>query len=412
MLIEELRSINGLSESLTIGPIEDPNLMFKLGYYLYEEMYIELEKRLDDIVKYHNEMQNKVPARLSSHEVWPDGINPPFKPSTAEANIPWDKYDYNSNAETSSTLQKPSQKVKRVEKKAIQNMLTSTRENCAIHLSNSSNASTLQVKEIKKRFSPGYGYEYRMIFSGTMMSSDGNTVDDTYLMRTAIPLGTSIHEMIKEIKSPHLDIILPLSMLDEKLKQFINNYENVCLKQKLPLGITVSLHIVMFQMFNVNELKKIVHDYVTTYPNANITMQEADHAVDLQQAVFHKASAMDENPLLWFTNTSFQFSAEFIQQCAMFPWKQKIFFPIPRNSEGTRWELDSYMNMCGYGNDITVASRYVETLVDEQGDLSYDIFDWFIKHQSIELIRSPAPELLNINPSAITTRENNKLLTI
>ena len=32
MLIEQLTSINGLSESLTIGPIEDANLMFKLGY--------------------------------------------------------------------------------------------------------------------------------------------------------------------------------------------------------------------------------------------------------------------------------------------------------------------------------------------------------------------------------------------
>ena len=395
MLIEELTSINGLSDSLTIGPIEDANLMFKLGYYLYEEMYIELEKKLDDIVKYHNEMQNKVPARLSGYEVWPDGINPPFKPNTAEANIPWDHYNCDTNMETSSIMQQASRKVKRVEKNAVQKMLTNTRKACAIHLEERSNTSSLKVKEIKKHFSPGYGYEYRMIMT-TMATASPNddSVEHTYLMKTAIPLGEPMQEMIKEVSTiPQLNVILPLSMVSDTFKQFMKNYEEVCLKQRLPLSITVSLHIVTFQMFNVNELKKLIHRYITDYPNANITMQENEHATDLQQAAFFKASAMDDNPLLWFTNSSFRFSAEFIQQCALFPSKQKTFFPIPRNSEGTRWLLDSYTNICGYANDITVVNRYVETLVDEQSDLSYDIFDWFVKHQSTELIRSPAPQL-------------------
>ena len=410
MLNERLTSINGLTESLTIGPIEDANLMFKLGYYLYEEMYIELEKKLDDIVKYHNEMQNKVPARLSGYEVWPDGINPPFKPNNAEANIPWDGYNMDSNVETSSTLQQPSKKVKRVEKIAIQNMLTNTRKACTIHLTEGSNVTTLKVKEIKKRFRPGYGYEYRMIMTNTMIAPD-DTVEHTYLMRTGIPLGDPIQEAIKETsKSPHISIILPLNAVDDKFKQFMKNYEEVCLKQQLPLGITVSLHVVMFQLFNVNELKKLVYHYITDNPHANITIQEDDEAADLLQAAFFKASAMDDNPLLWFTNSSFRFSAEFIKQCALFPSKQKIFFPIPRNSEGT-WALDSYTNICGYGSDITVANRYVETLVDEKGDLSYDIFDWFVKHQSTELIRSPAPELMQINSSPVTDK-GNKLLTI
>lgn len=371
--------------------------MFKLGYYLYKEMYIELEKKLDDIVKYHNEMQNKVPARLSGYEVWPDGINPPFKPNTTEANTPWDHYDYETNTETSSILQQPSKKVKRVEKIAIQKMLTNTRNACAVHLAENTNVSALNIKEIKKRFCPGYGYEYRMIMTNRVTSSEGDMVEDTYLMRTAIPLGDPIQEMIKETsKDPHLNIILPLNVVDEKFKQFMRNYENACLKQRLPLGISVSLHVIMFQMFSVTELKKLVYHYVTDYPNANITMQEADHAADLQQAVFFKASAMDDNPLLWLTNSSFQFSTEFVQQCTLFPSKQKAFFPIPRNSKGTAWASDSYANICGYANDITVANRYVETLGDEKGDLSYDIFDWFVKHQSIELIRSPAPELMEI----------------
>ena len=411
MLNEQLTSINGLTESLTIGPIEDANLMFKLGYYLYEEMYIELEKKLDDIVKYHNEMQSKVPARLSGYEVWPNGINAPFKPNNAEANIPWDNYDMDNNMETSSTLQQPSKKVKRIEKIAIQNMLTNTRKTCTLHLAEGSNATALKVKEIKKRFSPDYGYEYRMIMTNTMSVLD-DTVEHTYLMRTAIPLGDPIREAIKETsKNAHLSIILPLNAVDDEFKQFMKNYEEVCLKQRLPLGITVSLHVVMFQLFNVNELKKLVYHYITDNPLANITMQEDDEAVDLLQAAFFKASAMDDNPLLWFTNSSFRFSTEFIKQCALFPSKQKTFFPIPRNSKGTAWVLDSYTNICGYGSDITVANRYVETLVDEQGDLSYDIFDWFVKHQSTELIRSPAPELMQINSSPATD-EDNKLLTI
>ena len=411
MLNEQLTSINGLTESLTIGPIEDANLMFKLGYYLYEEMYIELEKKLDDIMKYHNKMQNKVPARLSGYEVWPNGINPPFKPKDAGGSIPWDNYNMENSIETSSTLQQPSQKVKRVEKIAIQNMLTDTRKSCAIHLEEGSNSSTLKVKEIKKRFSPGYGYEYRTIMTNTMTTPD-DTVEHTYLMRTAIPLGDPIQESIKETnKNPHLSIILPLSAVDDEFKQFMKTYEDVCLKQRLPLGITVSLHVVMFQLFNVNELKKLVYHYITDNPHANITVQEDDEAADLLQAAFLKASAMDDNPLLWFTNSSFRFSAEFIKQCALFPSKQKTYFPIPRNSKGTAWALDSYTNICGYGSDITVANRYVETLVDEKGDLSYDIFDWFVKHQSTELIRSPAPELLQINSSPPTDKDN-KLLTI
>ena len=403
MLIKQLTSINGLSESLTIGPIEDANLMFKLGYYLYEEMYIELQKKLDDIVKYHNKMQIKVPARLSGYEVWPNGINPPFKPNTAEANIPWDHYDHHNNMETSSSLQVPSKKVKRVEKIAIQKMLRNTRKACAVHLAEGSNASSLIVKEIKRHFSPGYGYEYRMIMTDTVTpSNDDDTVEHTYLMRTAIPLGDPIQQVIKETNSnPHLSIILPLSAVTDKFKQFIKNYEEVCLKQRLPLGITISLHVVTIEMFNLNELKKLAYHYITDYPNANITIQETEQAADLQQAVFFKASAMDDNPLLWFTNSSFRFSAEFIQQCALFPSKQKTFFPIPRNSDGTAWALDSYTNICGYANDITVVNRYVETLVDEKDDLSYDIFDWFVKHQSTELIRSPAPELMEINPSPV-----------
>ena len=394
MLIEQLTSINGLTDSLTIGPIEDANLMFKLGYYLYEEMYIELEKKLDDIVKYHNEMQSKVPARLSGYEVWPDGIKPPFKPNTAEANIPWDHYNYNTNMETSSILQQASNKVKRIEKNAIEKMVKNTRKACAIHLEEGSNTSSLKVKEIKKHFSPGYGYEYRMIMTAMVTPSNDDTAEHTYLMRTAIPLGDPIQGVIKEVESiPHLNIILPLSTVSETFKQFMKNYEEVCLKQQLPQRITISLHVVTLQMFNVNELKKLVQHYIVDYPNANITMQEAEDATDLQQAAFFKASAMDDNPLLWFTNSSFRFSAEFIQHCALFPSKQKTFFPIPRNSEGTGWLLDSYTNICGYANDITVANRYVETLVDEQNDLSYDIFDWFVKHQSTELIRSPAPQL-------------------
>jgi len=413
MLNEQLTTIDDLSQSLTIGPIKDPNLMFKLGYYLYEEMYIELEKKLDDIMKYHNEMQNKVPARLSGYEVWPDGINPPFKPNIAEANTPWDHYDCETNTEISSTLQQPVKKVKRVEKIAIQKMLTNTKKACAVHLTENTNVSALNIKEIKKHYSPGYGYEYRMIMTNKLTSSEGDTVEDTYLMRTAIPLGEPIQELVKETsKKPHLSIILPLSIVDEKLKKFMENYENVCLKQRLPLGISVSLHLVMFQMFSVSELKKLVYHYVTDYPNANITMQEAEHAADLQQATFFKASAMDDNPLLWFANSSFQFSAEFIQQCALFPSKQKAFFPIPRDGKGSAWALDSYTNICGYANDITVANRYVETLENDKDDLSYDIFDWFVKHQSIELIRSPAPELMEINPSSINQQENNKLLTI
>lgn len=414
MLIEQLTSINGLSESLTIGPIEDANLMFKLGYYLYEEMYIELEKKLDDIVKYHNEMQNKVPARLSGYEVWPNGINPPFKPHSGEGNIPWDNYNYDSNIETSSILQEPSRKVKRVEKIAIQKMLANTKETCVMHLAEGSNASSLQVKEIKKHFSPGYGYEYRVIMTNHPVTpSDDDTVEHTYLIRTAIPLGDPIQEMIQEINNnPHLNIILPLSSVTEKFKQFMKSYEEVCLKQQLPLGISVSLHIITVQMFSVSELKRLVYHYITDYHNANITVQETEQAADLQQAAFLTASAMDDNPLLWLTDASFQFSAEFIQQCVLFPSKQKTFFPIPRNSEGTSWVLDSYTNICGYANDITVANRYVETLEDVKNDVSYDIFDWFVKHQSTELIRSPAPELMQINSSPVNQQEDNKLLTI
>lgn len=411
MLTNQLTSINGLSQSLSIGPIRDANLMFKLGYYLYEEMYNELEKKLDDILKYHNEMQNKVPARLSGYEVWPNGINPPFRPNNAEANIPWDHYDHKSGTETSSILQKSKRKVKRIEKIAIQKMLTNTRDTCGIHLSEGSNATRLNIKEIKKHFTPGYGYEYRMIMTDTVTPSDSDedTTEHTYLMRTAIPLGDPIQEKIKEIrKDPHLCIILPLNVVNDRFKQFMRNYEEACLKQHLPLGITVSLHVVMFQMFSVTELKKLVYHYITDYPNANITMQEAEHAADIQQAAFFKASAMDDNPLLWLTNSSFQFSADFIQQCALFPSKQKIFFPIPRNSKGTGWMSDSYTNICGYASDITVANRYVETLVDEGGDISYDIFDWLVKHQSVELIRSPAPEL-NYPPD---DQQDNELLTV
>lgn len=418
MLIEQLTNINGLSESLTIGPIKDANLMFKLGYYLYEEMYTELEKKLDDIVKYHNEMQNKVPARLSGYEVWPNGINPPFKPQTGEANIPWDNYNYETSMETSSILQQPSKKVKRIEKNAVQKMLKTTQKTCTRYLTEGANASALKVKEVKKHFCPGYGYEYRIIMTNTVKSSadDDDTIEHTYLMRTAIPLGDPIQEVIKETsKNPHLSIILPLTIVDEEFKQFLNNFEEVCLQQHLPLGISVSLHVVMFQMFSVKELKKLVHHYISNYPNANITMQEAEQAADLQQAAFFKAAEMDDNPLLWFTNSSFRFSAEFIQQCTLFPSKGKAYFPIPRNSKDTAWLLDSYMNICGYASDITVANRYVETLVDEKGDLGYDIFDWFVKHQSIELIRSPAPQLMEINDLSSDHHQqegDNKLLTI
>ena len=412
MLNQQLTSINGLSEALAIGPIEDANLMFKLGYYLYEEMYIELEKKLNDIVKYHNEMQNKVPARLSNYEVWPEGINPPFNPSSSEANNPWDDYNLDTSRETSSTLQQPSRTVKRIEKTAIQKMLTNTRKTCAVHLAEGTNATSLKVKEMKKRYSPGYGYEYRMIMTNTMTASNDDTVEDTYLIRAAIPLGEPIQQAIKETsKQPHLSIILPLSAVNDQFKQFMKNYEEVCLKKQLPFGISVSLHVVMFQLFEVNELKKLVYHYITDYPHANITMQEDDEAAILQQAAFFRASAMDDNPLLWLTNSSFRFSAEFIKQCALFPSKLKTFFPIPRNSQGTAWVLDSHTNICGYGNDITVVNRYAETLVDEKNDIGYDIFDWFVKHQSTELIRSPAPELLDINSSPVN-HEDNKLLTI
>ena len=411
MLIERLTTIDTLSESLIIGPIIDPTLMFKLGYYLYEELYTELEKKLDEIVKYHNLMQNKVPARLSNHEVWPNGINPPFKPHIGEDNIPWDQYDYSTSTELSSLLEHNNEQVKRPEKRAIQNMLAYTRDSCSLFLSDNSNSSALEVKEIKKRFSPGYGYEYRMILS----SPSGEEADeDTYLMKTAVPLGDAIEEVIAPTSADmHVNIILPLTTVDDKFKLFMRNYEAVCLKNKLPLDITVSLHVVMFQMFELTQLKKLVYHYVTDYPHANITMQEAEEATNLMQAAFFKASALDDNPLIWFTNTSFQFSAEFIQQCALFPYKHKIYFPIPRNSKGSAWVHDSYTNVCGYTSDIRTANRYVETLADEEGELSYDIFDWYVKHQSLELVRSPTPEVKEVDPPKHSqdNKDDKSLLT-
>ena len=395
MLTEQLTSIDALSESLIIGPIVDPTLMFKLGYYLYEELYIELEKKLNEIVKYHNMMQNKVPARLSNHEVWPNGINPPFKPHIGEDNIPWDQYDYTTSTELSSVLENNNQQVKRPEKRAIQNMLAYTKDTCSLLLPDNSNSSTLEVKEIKKRFSPGYGYEYRMILT----SPNGEADEDTYLMKTAVPLSDAIEEVIAPVSvNLHVNIILPITSVDEEFKMFMRNYEATCLKNKLPLEITVSLHVVMFQMFELTQLKKLVYHYVTDYPHANITMQEAEEGTNLMQAAFFKASTLDDNPIIWFTNTSFQFSAEFMQQCALFPFKQKIYFPIPRNSKGSSWVHDSYTNICGYASDITTATRYVETLANEESELSYDIFDWYVKHQSLELVRSPTPELKEVNP--------------
>ena len=108
------------------------------------------------------------------------------------------------------------------------------------------------------------------------------------------------------------------------MSNFLQMYEDVCLQHKLK----VHLHVVMFG--KNNKVLSRVSQLLTRYPQEHISTYElSSSAFSYSKGFSHVASLLEDDDLMVFFDYGFVFTADFLDHCRMNTIKgRQVYFPI------------------------------------------------------------------------------------
>lgn len=224
-----------------------------------------------------------------------------------------------------------------------------------------------------------------------------------------------------QFKNKTINFILPLSKRWKIFKNFIKNYENICLKSKENTKLTIVLfenqndYIVarkssFKQSYLVNNLIQRLNLKYSLRDENKIFLVVQNSKFSRSVACQLGASLHNSNDLIYFMDVDMKFNREFLFRVRVNTIQHKqVYFPIMfrqygsnyrrefdfnLNSQNGYWRQYSFGNLAVYNSDLSLVGGF-NTSHYGWGIEDQELFDKFL-NSNLTVLRSPDPGLVHI----------------
>lgn len=260
----------------------------------------------------------------------------------------------------------------------------------------------VQVVHGYTRFLPTTGREF--ILQVKLAHKDNAGVVKFHTVRLLRRLSADIAVTELPTESRTVNVLLPLSVVDERLAGFLRNY----IDQGLKKGVYLSLIIVVFSEKDANDVETVVKEVTKGLPKALVTIAIAEGEFSFPRAVEIGMSVLKNRyDLVFLAEVNMRMTHEFWLRCRENTHlKKQVYFPIPfwiYESDQKRklvnetsnypiehwtgqWVAHTFKAMCIRKLDYTTVGGFKNALYSE------DLFQRLIRSK-LQVFQAPDPGL-------------------
>uniref|UniRef100_UPI00358F8A9E chondroitin sulfate glucuronyltransferase n=1 Tax=Myxine glutinosa TaxID=7769 RepID=UPI00358F8A9E len=405
-----------------VHPVEEPVLMYLLHKRFTQN---ELDRTYEEIAQLQMEIKNISVETPEGENVvtWPVGINPPFKARTRFEVIPWQHFT--EEYIFSCVDGRPMCELHGVDRADVSDILDTVLERLNQWYHPHLHFRLLALSSGYRRFDPTRGMEYMLDLSLETSTQRGNKRVLSKRVQLLRPLNTvEIVPMPYVTEGTRLHVLLPLTVHDRvHFPQFLQNFAANALDTHENLLLTLLFIYDPFDAQKVSqddifaEVKELIGEYEQRYEDVKFPWISVKTDVPSQIKLMDIISK--KNPLetlFLVTSVASELSVEFLNRCrmnAIANWQ--VFFPIhfqefdpellhpdrqahvatDLSREAGHFDRAAFDEACFYNSDYMAArTRMAQVLANSQSDVGdEDIFDLFVHHSSLHLLRAAEPAL-------------------
>ena len=279
------------------------------------------------------------------------------------------------------------------------------------------------------RHSPTRGYEY--IIDAQFIETCTMCVARPVTRRVSFvrPIGGSVPMDDITVSSKVVNIIIPISNVNQRFKEFLQNFEMAFLKE----ADNSHLLFVVFQE-DIQPVEVIVHHYRAKYPSARITILQGQGTFSRARALDYGMSSLKDGDLAFFCDVDITVQRTFMNRCRKNTIQgQRVFYPVvfkmynsnyiynyerkPNKSYVHRqyghWFYYSYGMLCIYKSDYRAVGG-LDVHIEGWGLEDVLFYEALIKAK-LDILKAPDPALTHRwhesrCPSSLTKKQHSDCL--
>ena len=386
--------------SLSLHPITEVELMYRLHMFVTELGLIDNMDRLRQMKRDYSKLRNAVPRKFLRRpdEKWPTLPNVKV---TSLVDLPVWEY-FNSTHICTLRHQQPIGLLSQAEKMATQRVMDLVL--AELHQNNSLRfMKRYTVYEGFRNIDPSVGIEYAFIVGLTDMRSQKPV---QIAVNAIFPLEFPAEVRIKPWQHPwggvQIHLIVPINETEFNfVEMFLRNFYDECISNGLP----VTLHFVMCALeqksieFINSEVDKVLHNF----PSTHIHLHEGNHTdCAISSSYRMVAYHLHVDELMIFMRVQTAFSRAFLSHVMLLTDRgNQVYVSVPyqkRDNEelsshivpqdGGFWSTDVFEILSIYVQDFDSVGHL------HQIDSMEDIWFHLLKHTSLSVVRALDPSLV------------------
>ena len=419
---------NTINDAITLHPIKDPAYLYRMHVHFNNERIQDLQQQEVKLQHTLRNMDRLLQAgRLSLREKrgFQDGRD--LHQLAINNSEKWEMFTSTSFFPEIG-LKAPYTKIRGEMKTEVDNVQEKTKESVNEEFWKNPDLGKLKQQQLNygyRRFHPLYGIQHvvELTVSGLrkQVSKTAGEKDAfqhipykrkfytqqpfAYLKYTTEPLAKM---------PPIVHFIVPLEGRLETFRRFMKNFELVCLKvlQRVKLVVAYSSSV-----SSPHQHKAIMTEYRKKYPEAELIWLNVAGNFSRGVALSLAANKFGKTALLFLCDVDLIFNSEFIDRCRTnTALGKRVYFPImfsqfdPEltysnktkpdshftiNKDAGVWRRFSYGPACIYHQDMDAVGGF-DTSIQGWGLEDVDLFEKFVAHPGIEVLRAADPGLIHV----------------
>eukprot|EP00117_Sycon_ciliatum_P017073 scpid40344/ scgid16230/ Chondroitin sulfate synthase 1; Chondroitin glucuronyltransferase 1; Chondroitin synthase 1; Glucuronosyl-N-acetylgalactosaminyl-proteoglycan 4-beta-N-acetylgalactosaminyltransferase 1; N-acetylgalactosaminyl-proteoglycan 3-beta-glucuronosyltransferase 1; N-acetylgalactosaminyltransferase 1 len=398
-----------MTRALTLHPVKDPPMFYRLQKFYTELRITNTYKKLENLRLQRQALCLYMPSNAfpEFHQYWPVDAPAPYKPKNRFDVLNWEYF--NNKTLFQNVEQLPSVGLSGSNKVDTGNAVK-TAIQLISQLHDNQRIASFTLVNGYRRLDPVRGVDYIMDISAKLGSGDAVEERVKFLR----PFGDV--QLVDELKiDPYvaINIIVPISGIPNRFKEFLANYEKVCLQKTSPTKLVV----VIFgeSKADFESLTAVLEPLKRRYPKAIISSVTVKGKFSRAGGLDAGAKTVGPKELMFFVDADLDFKENFLRRCrrntalgaqAYFPVTFMLFNPeivypggktVPKEITITRdtghWATYAFGMVCMYRKDYDDVGGF-DLSIKGWGAEDVKFFDKVVA-SNIRTFRAVDPDLIH-----------------
>lgn len=254
------------------------------------------------------------------------------------------------------------------------------------------------------RFDPHIGREYLLTVK-VLTNGVSPLYKKFHLVRQVTPDISLVEERIS-LSTPTIHVILPLTRVNSKFKDFLLSYGDVGLRYK---ENKIRLVVVVFDQSEADTAQKILDDFTRKTFAASVTLITANRVDNRLNAVeVAMATLRSGNSLVFLADVDVRFSSGFFRRCrSNTVLNHRVYFPVafwlynrptlfdshqppPLSPTNGEWGYHNFWLVCLYKEDYDKIGGY------KNSKYTVELFERASASRELEVMQAPDPGLYHL----------------